>query len=161
MRIEVADVQNWCEPTKLTVGDLNDGWVLQIETIVMSKLEAGFDISTWVDPTTTPEIIKSVIAMEYASFLYDKQYSEDSDDSNAWAARLDMMANDLIDGMLAGSVVIDGYVQAEEHSDPASYPTDKSSTPMPHGPANVQWSPNHVWGDPSANPAMFSVGMRF
>ena|ERR1700759_5346107 len=161
MRIELADVQNWCEPTKLPVGELDDRWTLQIETQVFAKLEAGFDVSTWVGPETTPEIIKSVIAMKYASLLYEKQYSEDSDQSNAWAARLDMMADDLIDGMLSGSVVIDGYVQAEEHSDPVSYPTDTSSTPMPNGPANVQWSPNHVMGDPSANPAMFSVGMKF
>jgi hypothetical protein len=160
-RIEPADVQAWCEPTKLPIGELDDALDVQVETYVIAKLEPGFDASTWTSPTSTPVIIKQVIAMKYASLLYDRQYSEDSDASNAWAARLDMMAEDLIAGMLDGSVTVDGYVTTQDHADPVGYPNDTSSTPMPSGPPNVQWSPNHVIGDPAAQPPAFSVGMRF
>jgi hypothetical protein len=160
MRIESADVQAWCEPTKLTVGVLDDAFDAQIESQIISTLEAGFDVTSWVDPTTTPEIVKSVIAMRYASLLYDRQYSEDSEESNAWAARLDMMASDLIDGMLSGSVTIDGYLTAQDHSDPVGFPTDASSIPQ-RSQLNAQWSPNNVYGDPASSPPMFSVGMKF
>jgi hypothetical protein len=163
VRITPADVQAWCEPTKLPIAELEDVLDTQVEAQVMGTLEAGFDVSPWVDTDTTPRIIRNAIAMKYASLLYDRTYSEDSDSSNAWAARLDMMSDDLISGMLDGSVTIDGFVSAEEHSNPEAYPTDQSSTPMPErdGFRNVQWSPNHISGDPSAQPPAFSVGMRF
>jgi hypothetical protein len=163
-RILLSDVQAWCEPTKLTVVSLDATLDTFIENYVIAKLEPGFNASGWVDSTTTPEIVKQVMAMKYASVLYDRQYSEDDGTTSPWSARLDVWADDLIDGMLVGSVTVDGYVVTQGHADPVGYPTDSSSSPNPSygwGDQHVQWSPNHVWGDPAAQPPLFSVGMRF
>lgn len=159
-RIEIADAQAWAESTKLTLGDFDASLIMQVENYVISKLEGGFNPVTWVDPATTPEIVKQVIAMKYVSVIYDRTYSEDSDSTNPWAARLDMWAEDLIDGMLAGSIAVDGYIATDNHPDPVGFPTDASSAPQPTH-RNVQWSPNHIQGNPSDQPPLFSMGMRF
>jgi hypothetical protein len=165
IRIQVTDVQAWIEPTKLNVGSIESTLDAQVENYVIASLEPGFATTAWVDPTTTPEIIKQVMAMKYASVIYDRNYSEDSDTTSPWSARLDTWAEDLIQGMLDGSVTIDGYVAAAPHADPVGYPNDVSSTPFPPSSnseyCNVQWAPNDQWGDPGAQPPAFSVGMRF
>lgn len=160
MRITPGDVQAWCESTKLGVAELDVVLDGQIETQVLAVLEAGFNVSTWLDQNSTPAIIKSILAMKYASVLYDRQYSEDTDTSSPWSAKLDLMAQDLIDGILSGSVAIDGYLLDTSHSSPESYPTDTSSLNNPQSGWNVQYG---EWqrGDPSLGPPKFSMGTRF
>jgi len=165
IRITLADVQAWLEPTKLTLPTIDPALDLQVETQLLAQLEAGFDVTAWTNSTTTPEIIRTIMAMEYASLVYDKQYSEDSDQTNPYAARLDMMANDLLQGTLTGSVTVDGYIAASDHSGPDFYPTDTSSAPDPNYFLNRQYGEgaNLLFGggDASIGGPKFSMNSRF
>lgn len=165
IRITVADVQAWLETTKLTITTIDPALDLQVETQILAQLEAGFNVTAWTNSGTTPEIIRTIMAMEYASLLYDKQYSEDSDQTNPWAARLDLMANDLLQGTLTGSVTVDGYIAVSDHSGPDFYPTDSSSIPDPNFFLNRQYGEGNNLlfggGDASIGPAKFSMNLRF
>jgi hypothetical protein len=161
VRVQVPDVQAWLESTKATVSTIEPALDLQIETQVLAQLEAGFDVSTWVSPGTTPEVVKSVFAMLYAATYLDRQYSEDSDTTNAYAAKLESMAQLLIAGMLDGSVVVDGYITSDiDHSGPEFFPTD-ASTVTQWGTPNVQYGDKIQFGDPGIGIAKFSMNMEF
>lgn len=160
LRIDVSDAQAWAEQTKLPIDALFDNLEGQIETRILARLEAGFDVSTWVSPSTTPAIVKTIFAMYYVAAIYDRNFSEDRDDNtDPYAAQLRIDAGDLVEGILDGSVVIDGLLVASNHADPVGFPTDGSSTPNIY--QGVRYGSHREFGDASAQPPMFSVGMRF
>lgn len=160
MRIIPSDVQAWCEKTKTPISEIDINLEEQLETQILATLEAGFNVSSWVDFNSTPPIIRSIFAMKYASMYYDRQYSEESDTTDPYAAKLDLMAQDLIDGILSGSVTIDGYLLDTSHASPETYPTDSSSVNNPQRGFNVQYGEFQI-GDPSLGGPKFSMGSRF
>lgn len=129
-RIEVEDAQAWAEKTKLPMVTLEPNLVSQIEGQVLDRLSGGFDTSTWLDSTTTPPIIKSVIAMFYVSWVYDKQYSEEQQQLNDYAVLLRAQAESLMVGILDGSTAVPG-LPVPTTGGPAFYPTDASSLTQP------------------------------
>lgn len=145
-RITVEDAQAWLEETKGLLGSLNDDLCTQVETQVLSRIAVVYDVSTWVDTDTTPSLVKNVIAMYYVSWFYDRQYSENQDSGNNWAARLAQMADGIITSIISGSVVLTDSSQTNDSSAPAFYPTDDSSLMCP------------TRDDPSLGPAKFSMG---
>jgi hypothetical protein len=161
VRIQVADVQAWLEPTKSDIVNVDPALDLQIETQTLAQLEAGFDVSGWLSPGNTPVIVKSVLAMLYAAATLDRQNSEDNENTDAYAAKLEAQASMLIDGMLNGTVVVDGYlVSSDPHSSPESYPNDSSSG---YGQSQVRINGDNYWGsgDPSVGPPKFSMNLQF
>lgn len=160
IRITTVNVQAWLETTKLNIAGVEADLDLQLETRVLAQLEAGFDVSTWLTPTSTPEIVRSVLAMKYAAAILDRQFSEDSSATDPYAAQLNLMADDLVTGMLTGTVVVDGVLSGQPATEgPDFYPTDVSSVPGLH--QDSQWSSNYYQGDPSLGPPKFSMGQRF
>lgn len=129
-RIEVEDAQAWAEKTKLPIATLEPNLVSQVEGQVLDRLSGGFDTSTWLDSATTPPIIKSVIAMFYVSWIYDKQYSEDQQQLNDYAMLLRAQAESLMIGIMDGSTAIPG-LPVPTTGGPAFYPTDSSSALQP------------------------------
>jgi hypothetical protein len=146
--IDVDDAQAWCEPTKLQVTQLDARLVVQVETQVLGRLGAGFDTATWVSTTTTPQIIKSIISMFYVSWLYDRQYSEEQESGNDYAALLRSQAETLLIGVINGSIDVPGTPGTTSEG-PSFYPTDESSLLCP---TNL---------DSSLGPAAFTTGDRF
>jgi hypothetical protein len=150
-RISIEEAQAWSEPTKGTLSDLDAALLIQVEDQVMSMLASSkYDISLWIDAASTPGLVRSIIAMDYVAWLYDRQYSEDSDEGNAWAKmlRATVLAN--INGILDGTFTLDGIpVVAEGQGTASFYPNDESSAACP------------TWGDTSTGPPKFSMGMRF
>lgn len=152
-RISVAEAQAWAEASKLDIITLDPALVAQVETIVLGQLGRAYDPLTvqllWVNEATTPQIVRTLIAMKYVSFFYDRQYSED-EGRNPWARRLDNLADDLLEAVMRGDVDIPeiagvtGIARA-----PRFYPTDSSSEEA--GPTAE---------DPSAGPPKFSMGMN-
>lgn len=129
-RVEVSDCQAWAEKTKLPISNLEPDLVSQVEGQVLDRLSGGFDTSTWLDPTTTPAIIKSVISMFYISWVYDRQYSEENQQLNDYAVLLRAQAESLMIGILDGSTAIPG-LPVPTTAGPAFYPTDASSALQP------------------------------
>jgi len=147
-RVEKADVQAWVERTKLTVEALDDAMLSQLEAQVMGQLGGSFDTSGWTSPTNTPVLVKSVIAIKYASWLYNRAYSEDQESLNDYALWLLAQANDLLAGILSGSIILEG-VPTSTTDGPSFYPNDASSALCP------------TFDDPSLGGPKFSMGGRF
>jgi hypothetical protein len=143
--ITVANAQAWTEKTKLDLGATLDGELEdQLSLQVLAKVAGTVDTSTWVDQSTTPRIIKSVIAMLYAATWYRRTYSEESD-TPTYADILQGMAENLLEGILAGTVDIVEITTDDTISEAQSYPTDTSSALSP------------TVDDPSLGPNAFSM----
>jgi len=145
-RIAVTDAQGWVEGTKLTISTLDTKLSDQIETEVLGRLSA-FPTSTWIDTTSTPALVKVIIAKMYVAWLYDRQYSEDIEAGNNYADRLKQNAEMLMEGLIDGTIQLPGVPDVA--GTPAYYPTDASSAMDP------------TFDDPSLGPAAFSMGMIF
>jgi hypothetical protein len=145
VHIQVADVQAWLEPVKCPINSLEPVMELDLSTQVLSRLAAGFEdpttgVPTWADFNSTPTLVKQAIAMLYAAWFYDRQYSEVEAGGStgihaallgvtSYGALLRRSSDTLIAGMLSGSILIPelGY-QSPSVSDPVFYPDDRSST---------------------------------
>jgi hypothetical protein len=147
-RINAADAQAWAEATKLPFASLDPGLIAQIEAQLIGKFSTAFDTSTWVDTTNTPELVKSVIAMTYVSWYYNRTYSEDQENLNDYAVWLLGQANALMMGIIDGSIILPGVVVPSVGT-PAFYPNDASSALCP------------TFEDPSLGDSSFSMGQRF
>lgn len=150
-RITEAEAQAFGEQTKLDV-TLDAALLAHVEAQVLGDLGRVYDPATiqalWVDSATTPQLVRSLIAMRYVSLFYDRAYSED-EGRNPWARRLENMANDLTEAIAMGNVdipEISGVVGVARA--PLFYPNDDSSS---------QTGPTAA--DPSAGPPLFTVGM--
>lgn len=128
--VSSADVQAWLEPTKLRL-DSDDDLVEEIHAsaIVMAQLSTRFDTSAWVDSTTTPQLVRTIISMLVAAYRYNSLYSETiNEERETYGDKLEEKA------MLLLQQVVDGQLIIEEALDgPAVtgtlefYPTDAST----------------------------------
>jgi hypothetical protein len=128
--IDVSDANAWLEGTKLTLTDLDTSLESQISTQILAKLAGTFSTTaTWADPSSTPALVRSIIAMYYVAAVYDKHYADDVDDSSSnYAATLRGLADANIAGLLDGtlSLVEDPTANASQGA-PVFFPTDASS----------------------------------
>jgi hypothetical protein len=150
--ITVAEAQAWLESSKLTLTSLDTEQEAQIASQVLARVVSAYpeDAVAWVDSTTTPRLIRSIIAMMYAGWYYDRQYSENPED-NSYADRLRAAAESLLEGIIAGTIDVVEVDDLPNIGQPAFYPTDASSAP--------DAKPSST--DPSAGPALFSIGKVF
>lgn len=142
--ISVEDAQAWSEPTKLDLGSSLD-WELeeQIASQVLGKVAQAFDTSSWLDRPTTPTVVRSIIAMYYTAWYYDRTFSSDNE-ANVYAEKLRAAADAYLQNILEGLTPIDGVVTST--GSPVFYPTDASSAMEP------------TVDDPSLGPPKFSMG---
>jgi len=130
--ITLAEAQAWLETTKLSLPKLDDELEDQIATMVFGRLVIVYPdaVVTWVDAPSTPKLVRKIIAMYYAGWYYDRQYSETAD-SNDYADRLRKMADDLIEGLISGAIDIIEIPGMPPTSEPEFFPTDVSSANLP------------------------------
>lgn len=147
-RITVEEVRGWVETSKLNVVDLDLNFLPQLETEILTKINTVYDTTTWVDPASTPPIIRVIITKLYAGWIYDRAYSENQAESNPYAAMLKENAGMLLAGLIDGTIEIPG-VPATSDPNPSFYPNDASSALEPTA------------DDPSLGPARFSMGKVF
>lgn len=146
--ITVEDVRGWVESTKLDIQTLDLNFLPQLEGEILARLGTVYDTSGWVDPASTPLLVRVIITKSYAAWIYDRAYSENQSLSNQYAEKLRENAEMLILGLLDGTIEIPGVVPATDQG-AAFYPTDASSALCP--------TPD----DLSLGPARFSMGKVF
>jgi hypothetical protein len=128
--VSIADVQFYLDKNKLEI-DENDQ--LEDETtyvdIVFSRVSNLYSVSGWTDATTTPSLIKRIIAMLIAASRYNKIYSEEDDAGNRYAGKLEARAYGLIDMIISGqaSVLDSSMNPLAETADPKFWPNDVSN----------------------------------
>jgi hypothetical protein len=93
-------------------------------------LGTTFDTSTWVDTATTPELVRQAISMLYVHRVYNRTYSGDRDNMNDYSMWLRAEANALLDGLIAGSIIIPD-IDVPLTGSPSFYPNDLSSALEP------------------------------
>lgn len=146
--ITVEEVRGWVETTKLDITSLDLNFLPQIETETLARLGTVFDTSGWVDPASTPPLVRVIITKLYAGWVYDKYYSENQAERNEYAMMLKENAGMLLQGLIDGTLEIPG-VDPSTAQAPSYYPNDASSAQYPTS------------DDPSLGPAKFSMGKVF
>jgi hypothetical protein len=131
-RISVSDAQAYATPRKLDLGTSLDGDLeASVATQVLAQVQSAYDTATWVDESTTPALIQSIIGMYYVAWYYQRTYAEDTGTAT-YADRLLRWAQMLINGILAGNIALtDAPADATPYGTPAFYPTDQSSATHP------------------------------
>lgn len=78
-----TDIQAWLQADKITVDDANSQKQnIEATRIVKGSLAGMFTpvvIASWADPSSTPELIRSVAGRLAAAFIHASVYSEESD----------------------------------------------------------------------------------
>ncbi len=147
-RVTVAEVQGWLDPVKLTIASLDTELLAQLEEEILGRLSVAYDTTVWTTSVNTPKLIRTIISKTYASFYYDRFYSEDQEEGNDYASRLNSNAEMIITGLIEGRITIPGTSTIASRG-PAYFPTDASSALEP--------TDDHPeWGGP-----FFSMNKRF
>lgn len=123
-------VQDWLAG-KLVVPAIDADIDGSIRDIAFGKLATRYVTTTWTDNTNTPALVLSAMTMLYASVIYNRAYSEDTEGTNQWADWLERMAMDILDGLAAGIITLIGIPTIDDEGlvgDPAFFPTDIQET---------------------------------
>lgn len=145
--ITTADVNAFADGRKITIAALDAALEGTQSTQVFARLSQIYNTSTWVDENTTPTLVKSIIAMLYVGWLFQRTYSEDTNISN-YGTLLIAEATTLLDGLVAESIVIPNLPIGQNTglSQPSFYPDDLSS------------AAETTYDDMSLGPAKFTMG---
>lgn len=130
--INVSDAQAFLENTKANLVSLDTNLEGQFATYVLGRLadtflDSTFGVLTWADPTTTPQLVRMAIAMLYAGWYYDRQFTEETE-GTTYGEMLKADAELLIEGLISGSILLVELLPNLPQVAPVFYPTDASST---------------------------------
>lgn len=147
LHITADEANAWAEKTKLNFGELDIELENAQATQVLARVSQVYTVTSWVDASTTPALIRKIIAMLYAGWYFQRTYSEDSN-INTYGIMLVTQAETLIDGIISGAIVIVDVPPGTDLqlSVPVFYPNDTSSALTP------------TIDDSSLGPGKFSMG---
>ena len=129
--ITLSEANAWLEPTKLTLSTIDAALEQQVVNLVYGRLANAFDTSSWVNESTTPVLVRTIIAMHYVAWTYDRTYSDDAD-ANAYARLLRQYADVNIQGLIDGNLeLIESPTANDDRGKPVFFPTDASSANEP------------------------------
>ena len=164
MHISVADVQTWLEPVKSNIDSIDPTMEQHISGLVLGRLLDSFShsllpLSAWVDEASTPLLVRQAIAMLYAAWYYDRQYSEvaakeGAGFGTAYGALLRQSVEQLIAGLISGAILLQEEQPSGPTTVPLFYPDDVSST-------DDALRNNTDSNDVSLGPVMFGVSKVF
>lgn len=151
MHIRVQEVNAWFEDTKLLLPALDTELEAQVAVQVFSAIGAVYDTTSWTDETTTPSLVRTIEAMLYAAWIYDRAYGDDNDEQNTYSQLLRSKAEALIQGIVGGVVVLPDTPELSGGTldQPVFFPNDASSAQCPTA------------DRPSDGPPSFSMGAVF
>lgn len=103
-----TDANQWLDQVKVKFVDDTDAIpeADNAENIVKAKLYDTFPtlVPLWVDPASTPKIVREIASMLMAAFRYGRKYSQQTARRSSYAVQLETRANELIDQLVAGTV---------------------------------------------------------
>lgn len=101
--ITVADLQEWIEPTQLTLTAVPELIEESQRHIIFARLRPRFDVDSWTNSINTPKLVRTAIAMLVTSVLNNRANASANSDVSTYSADLRMWAydicNDLVDGV--------------------------------------------------------------
>lgn len=128
--ITTDDLQAWLSEDRHRLNIIADPEEeVGIASGVLSKLATRFDVSTWIDSSSTPLLVRTIISLLVASARLRKVYADQGDESN-YADKLEEWANDYIMGLVEGTILLlDAAESLAEQSDllgPSFLPDDST-----------------------------------
>ena len=142
------EVQTWLERTRLTVQVVDPNLESTAFAICAGYLNQH-DSTLWVDAASTPLLVRKIIAMLVAAYVYMIQYGEDSD--STFGKTLESSAMELLGGLADGSIQLtDVNADRDPTSYPTFFPTDAATTLFETDPT-----------DPGGAPRAFTMGKVF
>lgn len=112
-----ADVQAHLPADKLKFEEIPDDreqLILDAERIIRGHLAtviSSATLATWVDPDSTPSVIRAIAGRLVAAKTYRIRYSEDSLDDPQYAQRLYDEAMQMLMGVVTGAIVLETVVE--------------------------------------------------
>ena len=105
-----TDIQAWLESSKITVDDANSQKPnIEAERLIKGQLTGVFEpvvISSWADPASTPELIRSIAGRLAAAYMYYAIYSEESDAISPYAQWLYNGAIAMLTDVRTGALIV-------------------------------------------------------
>jgi hypothetical protein len=136
--IVVQDAQAWVNDSKLTVdlGTLDTDLEPQIAVQILARLRQHFGavVDTWIDASSTPREVRTIIAMKYVGWLILRIYAGE-ETLIAYANKLIKYADIELDAIIGGDTIIvetdpTGTLTAG-YTRPVFFPNDASSLVEP------------------------------
>jgi hypothetical protein len=147
MHISADEANAWADRVKLNFGELDTELESGLATQVLGRVSQVYTTTGWVDASSTPSLIRKIIAMLYTGWYFERTYSEDENINN-YGTMLIAKAEEIILGIISGAIIlIDAPIGTDTGlSQPAFYPNDASSALTP------------TIDDSSLGPAKFTMG---
>lgn len=147
--IIVQDAQVYTDNTKLAIASLDADLESSVVTEIFAVLSSAYNTSIWLDVSTTPKLVKKVLAMTYVGYYFKRTYSEEDLPSSYGNQLLDDAAR-IAAGIVNGSLtLIDAVAPATNTSQPSFFPNDASSilqpTPNDRSLGGARFSMNKVF----------------
>lgn len=128
-----ADVQIHLPVDKLQVEEVPDDLARakeDAERIIRGYLAGVVDsavLALWIDPDSTPEIIRAIAGRLTAARLYRLRFSEQSLDDPEYAQNLYNEAMALLQGIISGQIDVPGVDEGTDFDDTWFEPNDAST----------------------------------
>jgi hypothetical protein len=103
--IDLTDVNAWLEQVKTQVVEVEDALAGQLADTVIGAVSQRYSVGSWVDPESTPLLIRRIISMFYAGYFYHRTFSNNSE-PGVYGDRLLADAQILLDGVANGTISI-------------------------------------------------------
>ncbi len=115
----LEDINAHLPPGKAEIEDAEDD-LLQVDAFrfIRSKLIGTFATTTlalWIDPSSTPEVIRAIAGRLIAAKWYMEIYAEDSDEDARYAQRLYDEAMAMIQEILDGTLIVIDPITGEPY----------------------------------------------
>jgi hypothetical protein len=154
--VTVADVNAWLERTKIAVQSVDPTLETTAIARVFGRLSSMYDVTTWTDASTTPTLVRAMVAMHVAAWTYNRAYTEDSPDGSPYANWL------LNEAALWVSQTVDGVLTLTDAAPASTAPTGPSAYPDDSTGASQQYDDSGAAiGGTTSAAAKFYMGTRF
>lgn len=135
--VDDEDVQIHLPVDKLKVEEIPDDldaakeYGARIIRAYLSPVLEAATIALWVDPASTPELIRLINGLLTASKIYRDRYSEDALDDPEFAQQKYNEAMQYLNALVAGQIVIDGSGDITSQIDDTWFQPNDGSTDQP------------------------------
>lgn len=154
--VQLAEVQQWLELTKLQLNVIDAALADTAQTQVLSSLQNIYSTSGWTDSDTTPALVRKIISLYIAGWSYARQYSEaTAENRNVYASWLCQRADMLLAGLIAGTLTLAEVPDSSTNNEPSFWPNDTTGAVQQYD------SAGNAIGDEFSEGIKFTMGQVF
>lgn len=102
--VELANA--WTDKGRLNLVTLDEELESQIADQIIGRASQVFDTSLWLDGLTTPKLILSIIAMQYAGRWYQSKTLDNISEIDNYGSKLIRDSNQILDAVILGEIAL-------------------------------------------------------